>query len=55
MNPNTITIKFVEAVWDACPWAAPQHYLDRKAREKKFVDDLFRKAGMNRDTEPPTP
>ena len=40
MNPDAITIKLIEAIWDACPWAAPQSYLDRKA-------------GMN--TEPPTP
>jgi hypothetical protein len=53
MNPDAITIRFVEAIWDACPWAAPQPYLERKAREKDFIETLFRKAGMN--PEPPTP
>jgi len=53
MNPHTTTIRFVEAIWDACLWAAPQDYLDRKAREKDFTDELFRKAGMNPEPEKP--
>lgn len=41
-----IVRKFVKSVWDACPWAAPQEYLDRKARAEKLMEDLLKKVGV---------
>lgn len=40
MSPNAITVRFCEAIFRACPWVAPQSFVEREERIKDVMDRM---------------